>query len=342
MSNLESKLATLPNLTEGDFQIENFQFTSGECLPQLRIHYSTVGYPKRDSIGNISNAVLLIHNTSGGSTSWLLPSLANELFTDAQPLDASKYFLIIPDSIGFGQSSKPSDGLRSRFPHYRYADAVHAQYRLITAHFGITHLRLIVGISMGGMHAWMWAGMYSDFMDAIVPIASQPTPLSGRNWIQRRILIEAIRRDPDWNNGDYKKNPSQYVYTAPITAIMTESVVRLQAMAPTRNSADALYENFVEQAKKRDANDLLYAMESGMDYDPSDLLTSIKAHVLAINFADDAVNPPELEVVDRAIRIMPKAKYRLIRGSNTRGHYTCLDGVVWKPELAELMGRLDP
>ncbi len=331
-----------PNQREADFVIENYRFGSGETLPKLNLHYVCIGTPKTNAVGEVTNAVLLIHNTSGGSKNWLAPGLAGELFGPGQPLDASRYFLVIPDSIGFGGSSKPSDGLRGKFPHYRYRDAVDAQYRLVTEGLGLKHLRMVVGISMGGMHAWMWGELYPDFMDALVPIASQPSAISGRNWIQRRVIIEAIRRDPEWNGGDYEKNPSNYVYVTPFTALMTESVVRIQEMAPTREKGDEFYHRVVEQAKKGDANDQLYALESIMDYDPSKDLQKITAKVLAINFADDAVNPPELDILEPAMRRIPNARCVIVPPSKeTHGHYTNLRASVWKHYLADFVKELE-
>ena len=246
----------------------------------------------------------------------------------------------MPDGIGRGGSSKPSDGLRAKFPHYRYRDIVASQYRLLTEHLGIRHLRLVLGSSMGGMQCWMWGGMYPGFMDALVPIASQPVEISGRNWISRRIAIEAIRNDPGWHEGNYTTKPTHYIRTAPFASLMTESVVRLQEMGRTRESADALYRQWVANAAKGDANDQLYAIEAVMDYDPAPLLGKITAKLLAINFADDAVNPPELGVVEPAIRSIPGARFVLVPASaETHGHFTHLQAAIWKPHLAAFMAE---
>jgi homoserine O-acetyltransferase len=272
----------------------------------------------------------------------LTTTLASELFGKGQPLDAAEYFVILPDSIGAGGSSKPSDGLRGQFPHYRYRDAVTAQYRLVTEGLGIRRLRLVLGTSMGGMHTWMWGGMYPDLMDGLVPIASQPIGISGRNWLTRRIRIEAIRNDPEWNGGNYEKNPTRYIYTMPLAALTTESAVQLQEVAPTRQAADAYYRTLVEQARRTDANDQLYAIEGVMDYDPSGDLGKIKAKLLAINFADDEINPPELGVVEPAIKRIPNAKHVVIPASrDTHGHYSYLRAALWKAHLAEFMKELE-
>src|SRR5687767_3257862 len=331
-----------PNQREADFILHNFRFASGETLAELRIHYLTLGTPKKNAAGDTVNAVLLLHGTSGSSASWLQPTLANELFGKGQPFDASQYFVVIPDGIGAGGSSKPSDGLRGRFPHYRYHDMVEAQYRVVTEALGIRHLRLVLGTSMGGMQTWMWGEMYPDFMDALVPLASQPIAMSGRNWITRRIRIEAIRNDPDWNGGNYEKNPTRYVYTLPLASLMTESVVRLQETAPTREAADELYKRLVDDARKNDANNQLYAIEAVMDYDPSKDLEKIRARLLAINFADDALNPPELGVLEPAIRRIPHARHVIIpAGPETHGHYTYLRAALWKAHVAAFMTTLE-
>jgi len=319
---------------DADFIIENFRFRSGESLPTLRQHYLTLGEAKRDADGRVTNAVLLLHNTTGSGKSWLLPELAGELFGPGQPLDATQYFIVMPDAIGFGQSSKPSDELRARFPHYRYHDIVVAQHRLLTEGLGISHLRLILGLSMGGMLTWMWGEMHPEFMDALVPIASQPAAMSGRNWIQRRMQIEAIRSDPGWNNGDYDVQPSRYTLT-PFGALLIQSVERIQERAPTREAADALYREMVERAKKGDANDRLYQLESSMDYDPAPDLEKIAAPLLAINFADDALNPPELGTLERAMLRLRDGRAILVpAGPQSRGHNSASDAKQWKPHLA--------
>ena len=332
-----------PAQREGDFVVESFRFGSGEVLPALKLHYMTIGTPRRNANGEISNAVLLLHGTSGTSKNWLQPTLADELFGIGAPLDAGRYFLVIPDGIGRGGSSKPSDGLRAKFPHYRYTDMVVATHRLLTEHLGLTHLRLVLGTSMGGMQCWMWGEIYPGFMDGLVPVASQPSAMSGRNWMYRRIGIEAIRNDPDWNGGNYEKNPTHYVYAAPISALMTESAVHYQTVAPTREAMDKLYQRMVEQARKTDANNQLYAIEAVMDYDPSKDLDKIKARVHAINFADDEVNPPELGVVERELARIPGARFTLIAaGPHTHGHYTYNLAATWKHVLADFMRELPP
>jgi homoserine O-acetyltransferase/O-succinyltransferase len=332
-----------PNQQEGVHLIRDFRFASGETLAELRLHYITLGTPRRNAAGAIVNAVLLLHNTTGSAKDWLSPELGGELFGAGQPLDASQYYIILPDAIGFGGSSKPSDGLRAAFPHYRYSDIVEAEHSLVTEGLGVAHLRLVLGLSMGGMLTWLFAGTHPDFMDALVPIASQPGPMSGRNWIQRRVSIEAIRNDPEWNGGNYTSNPSRYVYTAPFSALMVHSVVRLQEMAPTRAAADALYERFVERARQGDANNRLYQVEASADYDPTEGLARAKAPLLAINFADDELNPPELGVLEAAVGRMPKARCVIVpAGPQSVGHQTALRAAQWRAHLAGFLAELPP
>jgi homoserine O-acetyltransferase/O-succinyltransferase len=330
-----------PNLREGDFVLKDFRFASGEVLPELKLHYRTLGTAKRNAAGEIVNGVVLLHGTSGSGADWLRPSLADELFGTGQPLDASKYFIIMPDGIGRGGSSKPSDGLRSKFPHYRYHDIVTSEHRLVTEHLNVRHLRLVLGSSMGGMHSWMWGYMFPDLMDGVVPIASQPIQVSGKNWIQRRVAIEAIRNDPDWNGGNYTKNPSHYIYTVPYGFVQTENVVQIQNMAPTQAAAEELYRKLVEDAKKRDANDVLWGIEAVMDYDPGPHLEKIKAKLLAINFGDDGTNAPELGTLETGVKRIKNARYVIVPGTKeTHGHFTHLRAKFWASHLAEFMKEL--
>jgi homoserine O-acetyltransferase len=330
-------MTNLPNLRESDFVLKDFRFLSGQVLPELRQHFITIGEPRKNGAGEIENAVLLIHNTTGTAKTWLEPGLAGELFGPGQPLDAASHHLIIPDIIGFGQSSKPSDGLRARFPNYRLHDVAVAQHRLVTEGLGIPRVKLVMGLSLGGMLTWLIGGMVPDFADALVPVASQPGPMSGRNWIQRRMQIESIRNDPDWNGGDYAEQPWRYTLT-PFGALLTQSVVRIQETAPTREAADALYRQMVERARKGDANDRLYQLESSMDYDPAPHLSRITAPVVAINFADDELNPPELGTAAQAISGLPNGRLVLVPATQaSRGHYTALQASRWKSHLSDAM-----
>jgi homoserine O-acetyltransferase/O-succinyltransferase len=282
---------------ESDFIARNFQFQNGTVLPELRIHYVTLGTPKRDTAGHVTNAVLLLHGTTGRG-SLILNNFANQLFGQGQPLDAGTNYLIIPDAIGHGASSKPSDGLRTKFPHYGYNDMVEAQHRLVTEGLGVDHLRLVLGTSMGGMHTWLWGEKYPDMMDGLMPLTSQPTQISGHNLIWRRAIIEAIRNDPEWNGGAYEKQPSHWVSIVPLFSMMLNSRAQLYATAPTTAKANELFGKIVDNARKtNDANDFLYAFESSSDYDPEPNLGKIKARLLALNFADDMINAVELGVV---------------------------------------------
>jgi homoserine O-acetyltransferase len=337
----ETSTKTWPNQKEGDFVIKDFRFKDGETIAELKQHYTTLGTPKRNAAGEIINAVILLHGTSSSGKAWLIPTLADELFAAGQPLDAAQYFIVLPDGMGRGASSKPSDGLKGKFPHYRYEDIIAAEHQLLTDGLGIKHLRLVMGSSMGGMHTWMWGYMYPDLMDGLIPIASQPIQISGRNWMGRRIAAEAIRQDPGWNNGNYDKNPTQWTVTAPYGFLQTENVRRIQALAPTREIGDEMYKKLQEEAKKRDANDTLWGIEAVMDYNPTPHLEGIKARLMAINSGDDEANPPQLGVTEREIKRIPNAKYVLIPASEkTHGHFTHLHAEFWKGYVAEFLKDL--
>jgi homoserine O-acetyltransferase len=341
LTQTDASPATYQGQKDGDFVIPDFRFQSGETLRELRLHYTTLGSPQRDATGHITNAVLLLHGTSSTGKSFLVPSLGGELFGPGQPLDAARFFIILPDGLGRGGSTKPSDGLHAHFPKYGYGDVVAAQYALVTKGLGVEHLRLVLGTSMGGMHAWMWAERYPDMMDAVMPIACQPIAISGRNLLFRRILTEAIRNDPDWNGGEYKSQPGHWVYTAPLWPMMLESPVQLQTQGPTRVAAVGLYDKLVEEARKAyDANDFLYWLESSWDYEPERDLGKIKAKVMAVNFADDAINPSDLAVVGTLIKTVAGARLVVVPESDrTLGHRTLSQAAVWKPYLVELLSE---
>jgi homoserine O-acetyltransferase len=335
--------ARWPNQHEDDFLIKDFRFKSGETLAELKLHYTTLGTPRRNAAGDITNAAILLHGTSSDGKAWLMPSLADELFAAGAPLDAAQYFIVLPDGIGRGGSSKPSDGLKAKFPHYRYDDIVASEHQLLIEGLGIKHLRLVMGSSMGAMHTWMWGYMYPDLMDGLIPIASQPIEISGRNWMQRRIAIEAIRQDPGWNNGNYEKNPTQWTVTAPYGFLQTENVVQIQKMLPTRAAGDEMYRKLQEEAKKRDANDTLWGIEAVMDYNPMPHLGEIKARLMAINSGDDETNSARLASTEREIARIPGAKFVLIPASEeTHGHFTHLRAAFWKSYVAEFMKELPP
>jgi homoserine O-acetyltransferase/O-succinyltransferase len=339
----EPENAHWPNCQEGDFTIPNYKFASGETLPELKLHYRTLGSAERNGAGEIVNGVLLLQGNTGTGANWLRPTLADELFKDGQPLDAGRYFIVIPDALGRGGSSKPSDGLKGNFPHYRYHDMVDSMHRLVTDGLKVAHLRLVIGSSLGCMHSFMWAEMYPDMMDGIVGLSCQPVEISGRNRISRRAAAEAIRHDPDWNNGHYEKNPTHYIYSAAAGSFMPESAARIQEMAPTRAAADQLYDERVARIAKGDANDSLWAIESIEDYSPEPDLPKIKAKVLLINAVEDEANPPELGTVERAMKKIHDGRYVLIPYSDhTHGHFTHYYAAVWKPYLISFMGSLGP
>ena len=332
-----------PNQQEGDFVINDYAFTSGETLPELKLHYRTLGTAKRDAAGAIVNGVLLLQGNTGTGANWLRPSLADELFKPGQPLDAGQYFIIIPDALGRGGSSKPSDGLKGKFPHYRYHDMVDSVHRLVTEGLKVAHLRLVIGSSLGCMHSFLWGEAYPGLMDGLVGLSCQPVEISGRNWISRRAAAEAIRHDPDWNNGNYDKNPTHYIYSAAAGSFMPESAARIQEMVPTRAAADKLYDERVARVAKGDANDSLYALESIEDYSPEPDLPKITAKVLLINTVEDVANPPELGTVERGMKKIRHGRYVLIPASDkTHGHFTHYYAAVWKPYLIQFIRTLGP
>jgi len=324
---------------EGNFTVRDFKFESGESLPELKLHYRTLGSAKRDAAGVVRNAVLVLHGTGGSGAAFLSEQFGGELFKPGQLLDASRYFIVLPDGIGHGQSSKPSDGLHARFPHYNYNDMVTAQYRLLTEGLGVNHLRLVMGTSMGGMHAWVWGEKYPEFTDALMPLASLPVQIAGRNRTMRRMVIDSIRNDPDWNNGEYRAQPRGLTAAVYTLLFMTSSPFQWQKQAPTREAADRFFDNLVSgQLRRADANDMLYAFDASRDYDPAPKLENIRAPLLAINSADDQVNPPELGIAEREIKRVKRGRFILIPISEqTRGHGTHSLPAIWKEHLAGLL-----
>jgi homoserine O-acetyltransferase/O-succinyltransferase len=335
------EMPPLPNVQQGGFLARDFRFQSGEVLTELRLGYTTLGAPRRNAAGAIINAVLLLHGTTGTGANWLAPSLAETLFRAGQPLDAGRYYLILADSIGLGRSAKPSDGLKARFPRYGYRDMVEAQYRLVTEGLGVAHLRLVLGTSMGGMQTWLWAERYPDMMDGAVAIASQPVEIAGRNLLWRRLLIEAIRNDPDWNGGNYVTPPTRFASVVPIFTIMVDSAPHLQSLAPDREKGLAVFDQLVQAAKRLDANDYLYRWEASADYNPQPDLEKITTQFLAINFSDDLLNPPELKVMEAAMARMKRARSVLVSaGEKSLGHQNLTQGALWGPQVAEFLQHL--
>ncbi len=324
--------ADYPAPREGTWIARDFRFHTGEVMPELRLHYRTIGEPSGEP-------VLILHGTSGSSASMLSPAFAGELFGPGQPLDAAKYFIILPDSIGAGKSSKPSDGMRTKFPRYNYDDMVVAQHRLVTEGLGIRHLRLVLGNSMGGMHTWIWGVKYPDAMDALVPMASQPSEMSSRNWMMRRLIIDAIRNDPDWNNGNYTTQPRALKAANVFFGIATSGgTLAYQKLAPTREQADKLLNGRLAAPFTADANDFLYQWESSRDYNASPGLERIQAALLAINSADDERNPPETGIMERELKRVKNGRVYLIPASeDTRGHGTTGMARFWKRQVEELL-----
>ena len=339
----QAQTATRPDYpapVEGDYTIKDFRFRSGEALPELKLHYRTIGTAERDTSGVVRNAVLILHGTGGAGTQFLSPQFAAVLFGPGQLLDATRYFIILPDGIGHGNSSKPSDGLHARFPHYTYDDMVAAQYELLTKKLGVNHLRLVMGTSMGGMHTWVWGETYPDFMDALMPLASNPVEIAGRNRIWRRMAMDAIRDDPEWFGGEYKTQPMRALTAAENLLLLAGSAPLFwQKQAPTRDTADKFYEDRVKAAAARlDANDLIYQLDASREYNPAPKLETIKVPLVAINSADDMINPPELGLMEREIKRVKRGRFILIPiGDQTRGHGTHTLPAIWQQYLKQLL-----
>src|SRR5277367_114562 len=328
--------------TEGEFILHNFQFHSGESLPELRLHYTTLGKPMKDAAGHTTNAVIILHGTGGAGNQFLRPQFAGVLFVPGGLLDPAHYFIVLPDGIGHGKSSKPSDGLHAHFPQYDYDDMVAAHYRLLTEGLGVNHARLVMGTSMGCMHSFVWGETYPDFMDALMPLACIPVQIAGRNRVWRKMVMDAIREDPEWKGGDYKEEPKQALRTAlDFLLIAGAAPIPMQKALPTRDAADKYLDDYFKaRFAALDANDLLYQVNASRNYDPSQQLGKIKAPMKYINSGDDFINPPELGIAEREIKKVPNAKFVLIPASeNTHGHGTHTWAELWKQYLAELLEK---
>jgi homoserine O-acetyltransferase len=335
------RAADYPKPVEGDHVLRDFRFASGQTLPELRLHYRTLGEPRRDAQGVVRNAVLILHGTTGSGTNFVRPEFAGELFGKGQLLDATRYYLVLPDGVGHGKSSKPSDGFHARFPNYAYQDMIEAQYRLLTEGLKVNHLRLVMGTSMGGMHTWLWGQTHPDFMDALLPLASLPAEIAGRNRMWRKAVIDAIRTDPDWKDGEYAAQPHGLRTALALLALQSSNPVERQKEAPTREKADEVLKEYVTRSlRTADANDVLYAVESSRDYNPAPGLGKIRAPLLAINFEDDLINPPELGILEREIKNVKRGKAIVVpRSDKTRGHGTHTLAAVWKAHLEALLSE---
>jgi len=329
-----------PAPIEGDFVLPQFRFVSGETLPALNVHYTTVGQPRKDRSGKVVNAVLIMHGTTGAGQNFLSEQFAGHLFGPGQLLDAARYYLILPDAIGHGKSSKPSNGLRMQFPKYTYDDMVVADYRLLTEKLGVGHARLVMGTSMGGMETWVWGYQYPDFMDALLPLASLPVEIAGRNRMLRKMAIDLIELDPEWKGGAYTTEPKTGLTGALSSLIfMTSSPRQMQKAAPTRELAEAaLAKTEARYANGMDANDFIYQFDASRDYNPAPHLAAIKAPLFAINSADDQVNPPELGIMETEIKKVAKGRYILLPITDlTTGHGTHSNPAIWGSYLQELL-----
>jgi homoserine O-acetyltransferase len=336
---------SVPLPVEGDFVARDFRFSSGEILPSLNLHYRTIGTPRRDASGVVRNAVLILHGTGGTGEGFLSRTFGGELFGAGQLLDATRYFIILPDGIGHGQSSKPSNGLHAGFPKYTYDDMVRAQHMMLVDGLKVNHLRLVLGTSMGAMHCWVWGEMFPDFADGLVPLASAPTAIAGRNRVMRKMIIDSITHDPAWKNGEYTEQPRQGLVGAlNLLLMMTSSPLQWHKSGPTRDAADKWYEDQIKSRfASNDANDMLYQFSASRDYDPSPNLEKITAAVLAINSADDVVNPPELGLMEKLMPRVRNGRYILIPTSDqTRGHGTHSLPAIWGKYLAEFLKDLMP
>lgn len=331
--------SAFPPADPGDYVARDFHFKSGETLPELRVHYRTLGKPRKNDAGIVTNAVLILHGTTGHGSNFLRPEFAGELFNPGQLLDVTRYFVVLPDNIGHGQSSKPSDGLHAKFPRYGYRDMIAAQYLLLTEGLQVNHLRLVMGTSMGGMHSWLWGELHPEFMDALMPLASLPTQISGRNRVWRRMIIDDIRTDPEWQNGEYQSQPHGLRLAAEMLFFMGSNPYQRQKAAPTLAQADKVLDSSAaETVKTHDANDVLYALQASEDYDPGPELEKIQAPLFAINSADDLINPPDLGILEREIKRVKHGRALVIPESEqTRGHGTHTLAAVWKEYLAELL-----
>ena len=328
-----------PAPTEGDFAVKDFRFGSGEVLPQMNLHYATLGAAQRDASGRVTNAVLILHGTGGSGRQFLQPQFAGELFGPGQLLDAARYFIILPDNVGHGRSSKPSNGLRAKFPHYDYDDMVRAQHLLLTEGLGVNHLRLVMGTSMGCMHSFVWGETYPDFMDALMPLACLPVEIAGRNRLWRKMSLDAIRTDPEWQNGDYTAQPRGLRSAIYMLLIAGSAPLQMQKNLSTRAQAEKYLDDQLQaRLASTDANDFLYQVDASRNYNPAPHLDKILVPVMFINSADDFINPPELGIAEREIAKVKRGRFVLLPISDeTRGHGTHTRARVWKQYLEELL-----
>jgi homoserine O-acetyltransferase len=337
--------AAYPSPVQGDFVVKDFHFSSGETLPELRLHYRTIGEPRRDSRGRVANAVLILHGTGGAGDQFLNERFADVLFGPGQLLDGKRYFIVLPDGIGHGKSSKPSDGAHMHFPHYTYDDMVRAHHELLTAKLGIDHLRLVMGTSMGGMHTWVWGETYPEMMDALLPLASLPVEIAGRNRMFRCMVMDSIRNDPEWKGGEYQSEPKHGLTGAAYTLLeMSSCPLEMQKQAPTREASERLYHQTVNRLVGRmDANDTVYQFDASRQYNPAPELNRIEAPLLAINSADDQINPPELCILEARIKDVKRGRCVVLPISpDTRGHGTHTVAKVWKNYLADFLRETEP
>jgi homoserine O-acetyltransferase/O-succinyltransferase len=328
------------HVQEGDYVAHDFHFKSGETMAELRLHYRTLGTPRKDASGHTTNAVLVMHGTGGSGQNFLQPIFAGVLFGPGELLDASRYFIILPDDVGHGKSSKPSDGMHAHFPHYDYDDMVAAEHELVQKGLGVDHLRLVTGTSMGCMHSWVWAETYPDYMDALMPLACLPVQIAGRNRMWRKLAIDGILNDPEWKGGEYTTEPrAAFEMASAMLLIAGSAPIQLQKAAPTRDAADKYLEDYMSRNEKTlDANDFLYAVSASRNYDPSPGLDKITIPVMWVNSADDFINPPELGIAEREVKRLKNGRFALLPASErTYGHGTHTHAAVWQQYMKELL-----
>ena len=327
-------------VTESEWVAHDYAFKSGEKLGELRLHYRTLGKPARDANGHVTNAVLILHGTGGSGAQFLQPQFADELFGEGRLLDVNRYFIILPDGIGHGKSSKPSNGLHAHFPQYDYDDMVAAQHLLVTEGLHVEHLRLILGTSMGCMHSFVWGETYPDFMDALMPMACLPVQIAGRNRVWRKMTMDAIREDPEWQGGEYKEEPKEALRTAQyLLTIAGSAPILMQKNLPTRDAADKYVEETEKRSTTLDANDLLYQVNASRNYDPSGQLERITAPVMWVNSSDDFINPPELGIAEKEVKQLKNVMFILLQNPETHGHGTHTWAIFWKQYLQQLLEK---
>lgn len=323
---------------EHNYILPTYTFRNGEKLDQVKLHYATLGTPRRDEKNKITNAILILHWTGSDGAHMLSDEFKSTLYAPGKPFDADKYYLIFPDNIGHGQSSKPSDGLKAKFPHYGYLDMVDLQHKLVTQELGISHLKYILGTSMGGMHGWLWSILHPTFMDGVMPVVCLPEKIKGRNLIWRQLVVKAIRNDPDWQNGNYDKQPYGLFASLPFARMLLDGVPHMQKIVFDMNSAAVFIDSAINEAKSIDANDLIYTLEASADYNPETQLENIQTKIFALDFTDDQLDPIELNALNRLIKNVKHGRAIIQKGNDdSYGHLTMAHPHLWSQQVNEFI-----